>query len=210
MGTSFEAGDHLVLSVPVIRAVENDPWSTVTFALGNGQWVTIPQGAKDIVKVLKGSADAQIEDGRRREHVHEVSIRPAVGGQATVVFRIGSGHQEFEFSGDELARLGGRALAEASRLPTDAAGSLPEPDAALAVSAISVDDHSIDPSSVQLAVQVGKLKLAFDLEAKVLLQAVKHYLDRRKSARSAPSQADSQPLAAPMKGRSLELTGGNG
>jgi hypothetical protein len=38
------------------------------------------------------------------------------------------------------------------------------------------------------------LKLAFDLEANVLLQAVKHYLDQRRAASSAP--ADPQPAAA--------------
>ena len=43
---SFQAGDRLVLTVPVVHAVENDPWSTVTFSLTNRQWVTIRQDAK--------------------------------------------------------------------------------------------------------------------------------------------------------------------
>src|SRR5262245_50468905 len=105
MGMSFEAGDHLVLSVPVVRVVENDPWSTVTFALASGQWVTIPQETKDIIKVLTGAADAVIEGGRRRERVQEASIRPAPDGETTVVFKLESGQSEFEFAGDELARF---------------------------------------------------------------------------------------------------------
>ena len=209
MGMSFEAGDHLVLSVPVVRVAENDPWSTVTFALASGQWVTIPQGTKDVIKVLKGSADALIEGGRRRERVQEASIRPAADGETTVVFKLESGESEFEFAGDELARFAGKAVSEASRLAATADEASFATGGALDVSAISVDGHASDTSSVQLAIEVGRLKLAFDLEANTLLRAVKLYLDRRKSERSALANADSKPAASAVNGHSLEAADGS-
>jgi hypothetical protein len=194
METRFETGDHLVLSVPVVRAVENDPWSTVTFALANGQWVTMPQSAKEIVKVLKGPADALIEVGARREHVEQASVHRSTDGQTMVVLKSESGQSEFEFSGDELVRFAGKAAAEAASLTAIAGSPSFEPDSALKVTEISVDGQAGDPPSVRLAVQAGRLKLAFDMEANVLLQAVKHYLDQRRAASSAP--ADPQPAAA--------------
>lgn len=206
MGTIFEAGDHLVLSVPVVRAIENDPWSTVTFALANRQWVTIPQDSKEIVKVLKGPADALIEEGRRRELVHEASVRPATDGLTTVVFKLESGLSEFELSNDEFARFAARAVSEASRHATPEGTSL-QAGAALGVAAVSVEEHASDPASIQLALQTGGLKLTFELEANALLHAVKLYLDRRKSARSSIAPAEPEPAAEAVNGHPLQATG---
>jgi hypothetical protein len=199
---SFEVGDQLVLTAPVVRVVENDPWSTVTFSLANGQWVTIRQDAKDITRTLKGPVNADHGHATAPEPVHGSTVLSNGEGSIAVAFNVQSGSAEFAFSAEEFMLFAARIISEAARVAASVDGPPSEPAVALPVRAVSIDQHPSEASAAVLAVQVGNAKLAFDIEASLLLQSVKQFLDRRKSARSTPNhQASEAGAVVPMDGR---------
>ena len=177
---SFEAGDHLVLTVPVVHAVENDPWSTVTFSLTNRQWVTIRQDATDIVKVVRSSADSNVKRGTKREPVQGSTVKPTDDGQTAIGFKADSGDHEFALSAGEFTSFATKILSEAGRLASSGAGLAPQSASALPTKIVSIDRHPTEASLAIVALRIGELELAFDVEANALLQSVKGFLDRRK------------------------------
>ena len=176
---SFQAGDRLVLTVPVVHAVENDPWSTVTFSLTNRQWVTIRQDAKDIVEVVRASTDATGKRGTKS--VQGSTVRPTDDGQTAIGFKVEAGDAEFTLSADEFTAFATKIVSEAGRLAANAVGTTLQPGSALPTKAISIDRHPSEASSAIVALRIGELELAFDIEVNALLQSVKRFLDRRKA-----------------------------
>jgi hypothetical protein len=111
------------------------------------------------------------------------------GRHTAIVFKVQSGTAAFAFSPDDFSRFAGGMIAKAAKL----AGQLPaQPlDEAetvlLPVNEVSFESHPTERSSAIVAPRIGKLRLAFVLDASALLQAFKHFLDRRRvSLHGAP------------------------
>jgi hypothetical protein len=188
---SFEAGDQLVLTVPVVHAVENDPWSTVTFSLANRQWVTIRQDAQDIVKVVRASTDANVKLRAKPEPVQDSMVKPTDDGRTSISFKVESGEAEYVLSAGELIAFATRIISEAGRRAASTAGLSPHLGSALPTKIVSIDRHPTEATSAIVALRVGELELAFDIETNALLQTVKGFLDRR---RSSPKHDPDHPV----------------
>jgi hypothetical protein len=212
----IEAGDALVLHVPVVRVDENDPWSTVTFSLGAKQWVTIPQEAKEIVSVLNGAS--QTDDPRQpaihafgldvkgrgngpvnesnKELVREWTVQPTADGASTqIVLKSNSAAAGFALSPEDLTRFAFQMLVEAGRV----AEQLPEAPPLHETNPVllrphhaSFEPHPSDASATIAAFAIGKLRLALSLDTSMLFQAVKILLDHRR-ARPPSRNTDAGP-----------------
>jgi len=72
---------------------------------------------------------------------------------------------------------------DASLKQSRAADRSPElSGSALPVKTVSIDRHPTEASSAIVALRIGELELAFNVEANELLQSVKRFLETRRSA----------------------------
>jgi hypothetical protein len=210
MARKPEVGDELVLHVPVVRVNENEPWSTVTFALGARQWVTIPQEANEIVDV-KGrgelARDPTASEVKQRDNrpvslgngelVHEWTVRPTTDGASTeIVIRSNSATTEFTLLPADFARFALMVMSEAGRV----ADRLPEPpplhetDAVLLrPSHASFEPHPTDATATIAAFAIGRLRLALSLNTGALLRSMKTLLERRRLPQVPASSVERTP-----------------
>jgi hypothetical protein len=210
MARKPEVGDELVLHVPVVRVNENEPWSTVTFALGARQWVTIPLEANEIVDVrgrgelARDQPPSEVKQHDNRpanpgngEFDGEWSVRPTSDGASTeIVIRSNSGTTEFALPPADLARFASMVLSEtgrvADRLPE--APPLHEMDAVvLQPRHASFEPHPTDATATIAAFAIGRLRLALSLNTGALLRSMKTLLERRRLSQVAASSAERTP-----------------
>jgi hypothetical protein len=125
------------------------------------------------------------------EPVQAWAVQPTTdGSQTAILFKARTGTAAFTLGPGDLDRFAARIIAEVAT-PVEARTPVSTPLAAdsipIAATVLSLEVDPADHSSVFLNMQLGKLSLAFAVDATTLLRACKQLLDQRRNLRETPA-----------------------
>jgi hypothetical protein len=146
-----------------------------------------PGSEHDLLVVERqGMAEAVINT----QAVQGWAVQPTTeGSQTAIVFQARTGTAAFTLGPADLDRFAAKIIAEAAT-PVEARTPTPTPPATDSVpipaTVLSLEVDPADHSSVLLNLQLGKLRLAFAVDATTLLRSCKELLDQRRNLRETP------------------------